>query len=183
MFILTAISEELPQKGIEQLYEKYQKLIYRMAYNILNDHYLAQDIVHTTFIKIISNIDRIKKLENNEIRAFIMMISRNLCFNILKEKKKDYLYDNLGDMENLDIDVDEQIINNELLEEIKQKIKLLYPPYADIIAMKYYFEYSDTEISRILDITEQNVRVRLHRARSSLLKLIRKEKEDDKSER
>ena len=60
----------------------------------------------------------------------------------------------------------------EMLSVVKEKIKLLYPPYADIIALRYTYEYSEKEISIMLDISMQNVRVRLHRARNSLIKLI-----------
>ncbi len=45
----------------------------------------------------------------------------------------------------------------EWMAEILGKINT---SYADILILKYYYEYSNTEISNLLGITEGNVRVR-----------------------
>ena len=78
--------------------------------------------------------------------------------------------------------IDEQMIKHESLTALKEKIRLLHQPYADIISLKYFYDYSDSEIAKILDISEQNARVRLHRAKNSLIDLINadEEKEGDK---
>ena len=77
--------------------------------------------------------------------------------------------------------IDEQLIKKENLAISKEKIRLLHQPYADIISLKYFYDYSYKEIANILGITEQNARVRLHRAKTSLLDLIKtgEEKEGD----
>jgi len=64
-----------------------------------------------------------------------------------------------------------------MLKKVAEKVKELNPSYADIIALRYYYQYEDVEISHILEIKPENVRTKLHRARQSLIKLLAKEKE------
>ena len=44
--------------------------------------------------------------------------------------------------------------------------------YMDILTLRYFYEYSDSEIAKLLDITEGNVRTKLSRARKAFQKVI-----------
>jgi RNA polymerase sigma-70 factor (ECF subfamily) len=39
-----------------------------------------------------------------------------------------------------------------MLKKVAEKVKELNPSYADIIAVRYYYQYEDVEISQILEI-------------------------------
>jgi len=45
------------------------------------------------------------------------------------------------------------------------------PSYADILTLKYTYEYSNAEIAGMLSISEANVRKRLSRAKKALKKI------------
>lgn len=170
---------------IESLYQKYNGLMYSTAFRILNNHHLAQDAVQMSFVKLLNNIRLINDIECNNTRALMVIICRNVSINLYNKRKRN----NQITIEEIDevipdctYSIDEHLIKNESLADLKEKIRLLYQPYADIIALRYFFDYSDKEIAKILDITEQNVRVRLHRAKTKLLSLLRgEEKEGDEA--
>jgi RNA polymerase sigma-70 factor (ECF subfamily) len=44
----------------------------------------------------------------------------------------------------------------------------LKPIYAEVLGLRYSFEYSDIEIAELLGISHDTVRTRLHRARKQL---------------
>lgn len=163
---------------VEALYLKYNRILYNIAYRILNNHQLAQEAVQVSFIKIIENIVKIEEIDCNKTKAFLVIICRNISINIYNKQK----HNNLLLIDDFDesipdnsFNIDEQLINLEMLSLLKEKIKMLYEPYADIITLKYIFDYSEKEISKILDISEQNARVRLCRAKKSLIKLIQED--------
>lgn len=60
---------------------------------------------------------------------------------------------------------------------IAEKLAQLSPEYADVLTLKYYFEFKDKEIAEILKTSHVNVRVRLSRAKTNLRNLMR----DDES--
>ena len=56
---------------------------------------------------------------------------------------------------------------------LAEKLAQLFPEYADVLTLKYYFEFKDKEIAEILKISRANVRVRLRRAKTHLRSLMR----------
>lgn len=175
VFLFAAIEDEYSRNKLEALYNKYHKHMYRVAYSILKDSFLAQDVVHSVFIKLIDNLDKIDEIDCNKTKAFIVIITRNLSINLYRDRNR---RNDIGleDLENVlpddNLPIDEIIIHAEILDKISLKMKELHEPYADILSLKYFYHYSDQEIAELLDITHANVRTRLHRARQNLMKLL-----------
>lgn len=170
---------------LESLYKKYNGLMYSTAFRILNDHQLAQDAVQMAFVKIIRNIKTINEIECNKTKALMVIICRNISIDLYNKRK----HNNLIAIEEMNeyipdyaFNIDEQMIKYESLKALKEKISLLHQPYAEIISLKYFFDYSDSEIAKILDISELNVRVRLHRAKNSLIDLVKTDEENEGDE-
>lgn len=170
---------------LESLYNKYKALMYSTAFRILNDHQLAQDAVQMVFVKIINNIETINDIECNKTKALMVIICRNVSIDLYNKRKKNNTI-TIAEVDELIPDytysIDEQIIKKESLATLKEKIRILYQPYADIISLKYFYDYTDKEIAKILDISEQNTRVRLHRAKISLIDQIKTDKGNEGDE-
>ncbi|NLJ59249.1 MAG: sigma-70 family RNA polymerase sigma factor [Tissierellia bacterium] len=170
---------------IELLFKKYNGLMYITAFRILNDHHLAQDAVQMSFVKLIKNVGLIKDIECNNTKALMVIICRNISIDLYNKRKNNnkIFVEGVNELiPDYTYSIDEQLVKDEIIEKLKEKISLLNEPYADIITLKYFFDYSDKEIAKILDITEQNARVRLHRAKRSLINLVKKEKEKEGDE-
>ncbi len=165
---------------LESLYNKYNSLMYSTAFRILNDHQLAQDAVQMAFVKIIRNTKIINEIECNKTKALMVIICRNISIDLYNKRKHNnpIIIEEMNEIPDYTFSIDEQMIKHESLTELKEKIRLLYQPYADIISLRYFYDYSDSEIAKILDISEQNARVRLHRAKNSLIDLIKADEEN-----
>lgn len=175
LFFAAIIDDERSKNKLEALYTKYGKDMFRVAYRILNDYQLAQDAVQVAFIKLIDNISKIDEVNSNKTRAFVVIIVRNISINIYRERKRrnDMPLEDVKDIlsDNTQI-IDEKIISTEMMNQIASKIKKLHPAYSDILSLKYFYFYSDSEIAKILNITQENVRVRLYRAKRNLVKIL-----------
>ncbi|NLZ54121.1 MAG: RNA polymerase sigma factor [Thermoanaerobacteraceae bacterium] len=141
MLLFTTIENDYSRDKLELLYCKYHKFVYHIAYSILKDCHLAQDVVQSVFIKLIDNIDKIDKIDCNKTKAFIVIISRNLSINLYRKRNKH----NVVELENLEEvlpdssqSIDDKIISDEVLDRISWNIKKLNEPYADILTLKYF---------------------------------------------
>ncbi len=91
----------------------------------------------------------------------------------------------------LDLNIDEEMFHNiedkssdvinialedEFLNEFKEKICKLKPIYRDVILLKYSHNMENDEIANLLDILSVNVRKRLEGAKKMLIELIEKER-------
>lgn len=72
-------------KAIEVIYDETHKLIYYHAYHILKDPDLTEDIIQDTYLKVLDNIDN---YQNQNPRAWISTIAKNLSLNLLKKESK-----------------------------------------------------------------------------------------------
>ncbi len=85
---LLIVEEFETRSKLEQIYDNYKKIAYWTAYDILKDHYEAEDVVQDAMIKVANIIDGIEDVNCNKTRALIVIIVRNLSFNIYNRRKK-----------------------------------------------------------------------------------------------
>jgi RNA polymerase sigma-70 factor (ECF subfamily) len=125
MFIFAAIHNKEKRSRFEALYTEYASCMYKVAYRILKDEYLAQDAVHEAFINIFNNFDKIKENDCNKTRAFLVIIVRNISINIYNQRKK-LSSPSFEDLEEVLSEsgpnsiVEEVLINNETFNKIRK---------------------------------------------------------------
>lgn len=170
---LSVIDSKETRSKLEQIYINYKKDAYWTAYNILKDHHRAEDVVQDAIIRMSSLIDKIEEVKCNKTRALFVIIVRNLSINIYNRRKnmESTHYEEL-DVESKDLNLDEEMIRLEQVEWITTELEKINSSYLDILTLKYYYEYSNPEISKLLNIMEGNVRVRLYRAKQSIKKIL-----------
>jgi len=58
---------------------------------------------------------------------------------------------------------------------VARKLASINPEYADVLVLRYTYQFSIEEIAYLLNTTEGNVRVKLHRARKALHEIMKGE--------
>jgi RNA polymerase sigma-70 factor (ECF subfamily) len=162
---------------LEQIYISYRKDGLWTAYKVLNDMHEGEDIVQEAIIKISSIIEEIDDINCNKTRVLFVIIVRNLSINTYNRRKKisSTPYDDKLEIHSDELSLDEEIIRLEKAKLIAEKLEKINPSYADILTLKYYHDYSNVEISQLLDIREGNVRARLHRAKKAIKEVLEQE--------
>lgn len=150
---------------VEQIYNKYVDMIYRIAFNFLKNPHDTQDAVQSIFYKIIDK--KIKFKSNEHMKAWLIRAMQNHCINVLKSAKA----------RNSNVDISEiNLTYNEKSDDIIQDILTLPEIYKIPIYLYYYEGYSLDEIAKILKLNPSTLRSRIKNARK-LLK-IEIERED-----
>jgi len=88
MLFFMTIENEADCNKLTELYEAHSKVMYRVAYSIMRDHFAAEDVVQEAFIRLEKNIFKISQIRCNETRAFLVTIVRNLAINAYNDRKK-----------------------------------------------------------------------------------------------
>lgn len=180
-FYLALIDDE-PSRGLfEQIYLLHRQTMVYAANRILHDQMLAEDATHDAFLRIINLLDKISDPNLHKTRSFVVLIVRNIALDYYRKRKRlaetsyeefDFIFED----QDLDpAEMFEQIENRELF---RQKVAKLRPIYAEVLALRYSFEYSDQEIAELLGISCETVRTRLRRARIQLRVKFEEEDED-----
>jgi RNA polymerase sigma-70 factor (ECF subfamily) len=170
--VLLTIEDLKIRSKLEEIYVCYHKELFITAYDILKDYHEAEDIVQTMIIRLSKNIDKITDIKCKKTKTYLIVIVRNLCYDAYNRKTKITSMP-IDEMSNIAIEdnernLDDHILRIEKSSEMIKKLSKLYPPYADILMLKYYHQLSITEIAETLGITENNVSVKINRALKAL---------------
>ncbi|MBF4692009.1 RNA polymerase sigma factor [Fusibacter ferrireducens] len=158
------------------MYHLYSKELFAISNSILNDPHEAEDVVQSAFIKVTPYIHKNLDVKCNKTRGLIVIIVKNLSFNVYSRRKL-YNMANIQELENVledndDFSPESVVLRLDQNKEIAQKLALVKEEYAEIMTLKYVHELTNTEISELLSITESSVRSKLHRAKKALQKIL-----------
>lgn len=178
-FLLWVKISKSSRNKLEHLYNLYKEDMFYVAYSVVKDYHLAQDVVHSSFIKIADNLDKIGEEESKKTRAFIIIIVRNTAIDLLRKRIR--TVSSLDEIENLVSDgsesVEDEVINAEMFNTLLERIGELPSAYGDLILLKYVYHLSDQELAEMMGISIAHIRVRISRARRKLREMLGEEKE------
>ncbi len=165
------------------IFEHYNKLIYKIAYDILKCPQDAEDVLEEVMLSVIKNIEKFLCANRNETAAQLVIYSRNAAINVYNKNKRRrkaemsltyYDEDDEAketDLEDVDASLDEIVISNETVAVVKKYLQMLPESQRDAIKLVYDFGYTNVEAAKILHITPNAVAMRLFSAKKRLLEL------------
>lgn len=154
-----------------ELYQQYYKAMYNTALRIVNDDFEAEDIMQEAFMNCFAKIETYK----GEVAfgAWLKKIVINKSLTSLKKiKKKGEVQ--LKDMEYKLSDVaDEQqgVAEDELNDKVKMikyAVGSLKENYRLALQLSLFEGYDNEEIAEIMEITHENCRATISRAKAKL---------------
>lgn len=171
IFFLSMLETDEDKNKFTLLYEKYRKLMFYIANQILKDDYLSEDAVEQTFVKIIEYLDNISDVDCHKTKSYIVIMIRNCAINLYRQRKNHPTVSLDDDIE-LANDQPFEIDEMDVLTKAVVKLPVIY---RDIYTLKYVQELSNQEIAKILDISESTVRKRLERAKEKIQQFLNEE--------
>jgi len=156
-----------------ELYDQYYERVNRFIRSLVKDEFATDDLIQETFLKVRKNLDTVREPE--KIASWIYRIAYNLCQDHFKAKKKDTL--NGCELNNkseplIPESFDLKIEQHQMGTCVQHQMDLLPESLRTILVMFDVLGFTHKEISEILNITEKNSKVRLHRARKSFKKIL-----------
>ncbi len=150
------------------------KKMYPFALRLLRNKEEAEDIVQEVFVKLWNRKDKLETL--NSIEAFAMTVTKNLCLDKLKSIRTVSLENtkSSGYPASLEESPGRQLELKDTVSKVKQIIDMLPDQYKMIIQLRDIEGYSYEEITEILNVNINTLRVNLSRARNKVRELLLK---------
>ena len=176
MLILFVFSDEAELSKFEYIYHKYKRLLLRKANDILYDFLLAEDAVSEAFIRVYKNLHKIKDPDSAETASFLYIIVKHTAIDILNKNKNIYPSDFQEEDYQSGFDLEESVLSEIVTGDMLRVVDGLKEEYKSCFLLMYAYDMSYKEIGRLLNISESNVAVRIHRAKKILAGQLGKEK-------
>lgn len=154
------------------LFEQERERLHRFVLKMVEDEDEAENIVQETFTEAYRQIGDFR--EEAKISTWLFSIARHLAYghlrtakrhNYLEHQKIEFLDAEKGGTQTDTQDAVEQSERKEIVHDALQELP---EHYRRVVQLRELEEKSTAETADQLDLTEVNVRVRLHRARKQL---------------
>ncbi|MBR2193709.1 MAG: sigma-70 family RNA polymerase sigma factor [Bacteroidaceae bacterium] len=164
--------------AFDALLHRYESKVFTyIAYSVRNEE-LAQDLFQECFIKIITKLQNGQYTENGKFASWVMRIAHNLIIDYHRQNQtrteisNDEVEVDLFNNASLAIDEnrEKEMIDQQLLADVKSLIKLLPESQREVVLMRYYDELSFKEIA---EKTGVSINTALGRMRYALINLRR----------
>ena len=142
----------MDRSRIWSLYEQYKNGIFRYILSITKDPYLAEDVLHDTFVKLLSGGVRCAP---GKEQAWLYRIARNLCFDHLRKSGRERPYAVTPTQESSQL-------------EYIELISGLSPAEQEIVTLKIVGGLTHREIGAVLGISAGAAQTRYERAIAAL---------------
>ena len=172
-FVFLLIENEDDRLFFEALYLEHHHLMYAQALKITRNSQEAEDAVSEGMLALMKKIDLLRTLPCNKLRAYAVITVKHMALNRYQQKKRENV---AGDIAVEDLagqgSVDENLLSQAGIEQVKAAICALPEREKQIMLMKYFREMTDEEMAQEMGVKPVSVRVHLSRARKHLAQLL-----------
>ncbi|MEK3984423.1 RNA polymerase sigma factor [Paenibacillus sp. FSL K6-3166] len=154
-----------------ELFETYNKDVYRTCYYMLHDAADAEDLTQDVFITVF----RTNRENVEHLKAWIMKITVNHCLNHLKRKRslQQKITDNLHFFNKTVVTtVEQQIEQRETEIEWAQYMSQLPIKLRMVITLRYMHDFTLAEVSDMLSIPLGTTKSRLHKGLTVMRRIL-----------
>ena len=161
----------------EEIYEDFQPKILNYLSRLIGPNE-AEDCAQEVFAKVSRGLDSFKG--QSKLSTWVYRIATNTAIDKLRSSGHKHtdgqiplddgagIDNNTSGMETPDTPTDQKVIRKEMSECVREYVDRLPPDHRTVLILKELEGFKNREIAAILDISLENVKVRLHRARARL---------------
>ena len=157
------------------LVERYQRMVYTLVIRILKNNEEAEEISQDVFVKVYQKLESFKG--DSKFSTWLYRIAYFTSLDELKKKKRTVSVDDIEQIPNSELgmvkDALSYIHDKQRKEIISDAIKKLKEDEQVILTLYYFEDQSLKEISKVVNLTIDNVKVKLFRSRKRLFSLLK----------
>jgi RNA polymerase sigma-70 factor (ECF subfamily) len=174
---LVARARDGDPAAFEELVQKYERKVFRLAKNITNNDEDAEDVLQETFLKAYSHLDGFQG--NSKFYTWLVRIAVNEALMKLRKRKSDKMVSLDEGIETgeetmvreiavWEDDPEQRYSQAEIRAILHEAISALRPAFRTVFILRDIEELSTEETANLLDLSIPAVKSRLLRARLQL---------------
>lgn len=157
------------------LVDRYKDLVFTLALRMMKHREEAEEVAQDTFVKVFKSLNKFKG--DSKFSTWMYRITYNTCLDRIKSNKmayreveiNEFTERQLGSLEN----ALEQMIKEERETVVKDCIAQLPDQDSFLMTLYYYEDLSLDEMSQIVNMTPNHIKVKLFRSRKKLASILK----------
>ena len=169
-------------KAFDELLARTQEKLFTYIMFVVHDHDTADDIFQETFVKVITKLQHGQYTDSGKFLFWLTRIAHNVIMDWYRAQKNEHIVEptsdhdlsNLKDASVMDTYRETEMVNEQILIDVKRLMNTLPAPQREVVYMRFYQQLSFKEIA---DLTGVSINTSLGRMRYALINLRRLAKE------
>ena len=171
--VIMAIESDSDRAYMTLLYEQHRALMLKTAWNFSRVRADVEDIVSDSCTALIVNIDTIRGMERNALRAYIVTTVRDTALDFCRKQQRtnarflhvdEEVTARMADSKS----IEKKILLRDQINQVKDALRDLPERERDVLRLKYQKGLKDSEIAEKVGLAEVSVRKYVERARKHL---------------
>ena len=147
----------------------HENQVFSLALQLLRDRGEAEDITQETFIKLWENLPKVDLVR---ARPWLLQVTRNACFDRMRRRNLERGTVSPGDEADVSGSPERLLEQDQVRNRVSEAIAALDEPYRTLVILRDIQHNSYRDIERILELSADQVKVYLYRARQKLKRIL-----------
>ena len=169
-------------KAFDLILSRNQTKLFSYILFVVRDQDVANDIFQETFVKVITKLQHGQYTDSGKFQFWLTRIAHNVIMDWYRSQKSEHIIEptdnndlsNLRGISVMDTYRETELINEQILCDVKKMMNALPAPQREVVYMRYFQQLSFTEIA---ELTGVSINTSLGRMRYALINLRRMAKE------
>lgn len=163
------------------LVDRYKDMIFTLAIKMVKNREVAEEVSQDTFIKIFNSLSKFKG--DSKFSTWIYKIGYNTCLDYLKKNKKEEHNVVIDELKGYVVKTTTNALSiledQERKQDIQNCLNLLPSEESFLLTLFYFEDQNLNEIGKIMDISANNVKIKLFRSRKKLAVILKEQLEPE----
>jgi RNA polymerase sigma-70 factor (ECF subfamily) len=163
------------------LVDRYKNFVFTLSIKMLQNREEAEEVSQDVFIKVYRSLQKFKT--ESKFSTWLYRVTYNTCLDRMRSKKRNtpiFSFDHFAEDEAVSLmNVLDTIEERERKQMIQKCLDLLPAEDSFLLTLYYFQENSLKEISRIMGINENNLKIKLFRSRRRLTAILKTQLEPE----
>ena len=168
-------------KAFDELLARTQQKLFTYIMFVVRDHDLADDIFQETFVKAIVWLQEGRYTNSGKFMFWLTRIAHNVIMDTYRQVRTEHVVDlsdnnnlsNLRGSEVLDTWRESQLVNEQVLRDVKKMMEALPAPQREVVYMRFFQELSFKEIAESTGVSINTALGRMRYAMINLRKMAK----------
>lgn len=169
-------------RAFDELLTRNQSKLFTYIMFVVRDRELANDIFQDTFVRVISKLQEGKYTDSGKFSYWLTRIAHNVIMDWYRQQKNEHIVEptadndlsNLRGSSLLDQNRETEIVNEQVMSDVKRLMNALPAPQREVVYMRFYQGMSFKEIAQLTGVS---INTSLGRMRYAVINLRRMARE------
>ena len=171
-------------EAFDELLARTQSKLFTNIMFVVHDHDIADDIFQETFVKVITKLQNGQYTNSGKFQFWVTRIAHNAIMDWYRQQRSRHIMEpnaendlqNLSSVSVLDTFRESELVNEQVLIDVKRIMEALPAPQREVVYMRFYQQLSFKEIAALTGVS---INTSLGRMRYALINMRRMAKQYD----